>query len=535
MFQRTLPILALALTPLFAHADDAKQPLPTSPTLVVRLASLHTLFSDIKLVSGMLGKDDFSKQIDDAIKSKLGPKGLFGIDGKRPIGFYAYVGKDISDLGAVLMVPVSSDKKFKEMLEAMDWKVTAGKDGLHTVQQDLLPMDVQYRIANQYAYIGILAKQDELLKVANLLPPEKIFTGKHQAAIALTLRIDQIPADIRDGLLKALTEKLDEGKDAAKPAQPFGATLGKEFSRILGNVFADGEELTLLIDIEHKTKRLTAELMLTAKADSALAKDIKKLGDRKTLFAGVLHKDAALNALLSFEIPPALREAVDSIVNEAMAKVLEETTDDVKKKQAKMLLDALKPSLTSSEIDAAFCLRGPHQDKSFTVVAGFKLHDGNALAAAVLELLNDLPKSEKELLTLNAEKVGKVMIHRFNLQHALGKAKEFVGDHPLYFAFRDNALFVAIGEEGLPAIKHAVAGGPTATVPLRFDLSLARFGSLIDKAGLGQKGEAMLKNGEDGRISFTLEGGAELRLRLTLHLSVLRLFFDSAEPVKEGN
>jgi hypothetical protein len=543
MFQRTLPILALVLLPAFAQAQDAKQPAQTPPTLVVRLASLDTLYDDLKLVGGMFGKDDPIKQIDDAIKAKLGPKGLFGIDGKRPIGFYARVGKDISDISGILMLPISTEKKFKEMLEAMDWKVTVDKEGIHTVQQDLLPMDVQYRIANKYAYVGILGQQDELLKPANLVAPEKIFTGKHKAAIALTLRIDQIPADARDAILKGIKEKFggagdplpDAKKGAVDPQKlpkGFEDTVKKEIERIFTNVLTQGEELTVLVDIERKTKKLVVELSLSAKAESELAKDFKQLGQRTTLFAGVLHKDAAMNGLLSFEIPPGLRKAFDSLVKDAMAKVVADTKDDIKKKQAAKLLDALMPSLTSGEIDAAFSLRGPHKDKSFTVVGGFKLKEGYKLAGAVFELLKDLPESEQKLLKLNAATAGKVMIHRFDLQQMLGEAKAFVGDNPLYFAIRDDALFLAIGNDGLPAIQQAVTAAATATPPLQFDISFVRFAGIMDKSGgLGKKAEAMFKKGEDARVAVTLQGGSELRLRLTMDLSVLRLLVEKADPL----
>jgi hypothetical protein len=533
MFQRTLPILALVLLPTFAQAQDAKQPAQTPPTLVVRLASLDTLYDDLKLVGGMLGKDDPTKQVDDAIKAKLGPKGLFGIDGKRPIGFYAKVGKDISDISGVLMLPISTEKKFKEMLEAMDWKVTVDKDGIHTVEQNLLPMDVQYRIANKYAYIAILGQQEELLKPANLLLPEKIFDGKHKAAVALTLRIDQIPADARDAILKGIKEQFGGINDAQKLPKGFEDTVKKEIERIFTNVLTQGEELNVLVDIQRKAKKLVVDLSLSAKADSELAKDFKLLGQRTTLFAGVLHKDAALNGLLSFEIPPGLRKAFDSLVKDAMAKVVADTKDDIKKKQAAKLLDALVPSLTSGEIDAALSLRGPHKDKTFTIVGGFKLKEGNKLAAAVFELLKDLPEAEQKLLKLNAATAGKVMIHRFDLQQMLGEAKAFVGDNPLFFVVRDDALFFAIGNDGLPAIQQAVTADATATPPLQFDISVARFAGIIDKSGgLGQKAEALLKQGEDARIAVSLQAGSELRLRLTMNLAVLQLLLEKADPVR---
>jgi hypothetical protein len=208
---------------------------------------------------------------------------------------------------------------------------------------------------------------------------------------------------------------------------------------------------------------------------------------------------------------------------------LADTKDEQKKEQAAKLLKALTPSLTTGDIDAGFCLRGPHKNKTFTLVAGFKLKDGDKLAAAVFELLKDLPESEQKLLKLNAHQVGNVMIHRFDLHQVITEAKEFVGENPLYFALRDDALFVAIGDEGLPAIKQAVAAAATDTPPVQFDISMARLGGFIDKGGpIAQQAAALLKKGQDARIAVTLEGGAELRLRFVMDLSVLQLLLDKS-------
>jgi hypothetical protein len=532
MLRRTLPLLALFLVPAFARADDVAQPTPSAPAVVIRLAPLDTLYDDLKLVGNMLGQKDLAHMLDEAIKAKLGPKGLYGIDGKRPLAFYATIGKDISDISGVLMVPITTEKNFKKMLEALDWKVTAGKDGIHTVKQDLLPMDVQYRVANNYAYVGLLGQQDELLKPANLLAPEKVFTGKQPAAVALSVRIDRIPEEARDALLMGIIENLggmaDPKKGGGKKGpKSFEDTIKGEFERILTNVFKDGEELTALIDIDSKAKQLVAEVSLTARANSELAKNIKSLGQRKTLFAGVLDKKAAVNGLVSFELPKGLREAFDQVVQDAKAKVLADTKDEKKKEQARKLLDALAPSLTTGDIDAGFSLRGPHKNKTYTFVAGFRLKEGNKLAAAVFELLKDLPESEQKLIKLNADQEGNVMIHRFDLHQVIAEAKDFVGDNPLYFAIRDDALFVAIGDDGQNAIKDAVKAGPTDTAPARFEVGLARLAMLFDKGdGTSQRAAALLKKGDDARLVLTVEGGTELRLRFTMNLSVLQLFAD---------
>src|SRR3954470_12495373 len=95
-----LGLLALAALPAPVPAQA-----PAPPTLVVRLRSLDTLFESGKLLAAAAGKEQVLTQLEDLLKSKIGPKGLEGIDLKRPLGLYAQVGKELTDLKAVLLVP----------------------------------------------------------------------------------------------------------------------------------------------------------------------------------------------------------------------------------------------------------------------------------------------------------------------------------------------------------------------------------------------------------------------------------------------
>jgi len=359
--------------------------------------------------------------------------------------------------------------------------------------------------------------------------PDKIFTGKTPGLLSLTLRLGQIPEGVRTMLLDGLKEALGKAEDKpgeTKAQKAFRVALTKEIQRIVENVLKDGDELNADIDIDGQTKQLAMDLTLTGKANSALAKNIAKLGERKTLFAGVLHKDAALNGLINFELPADLQGALAGILEETIGQVSGTLKDEDKRKQAVQLLEAIKPSLTSGDFDAAFSLRGPHKDKQFTLVAGLKLKDGDKLAAKLLELVKELPEKDQKQIQLDADKVGNVAIHKLMLDGSLeGDAKRMFGDHPLYVALRNDAVFLAIGQEGLAALKAALAAQPTTAPAVQFEVSLARFAAAMEKnadaAALAQK---LAGAGDDARLRVTLEGGPSLRVRFTMALSALQIF-----------
>jgi hypothetical protein len=509
MLKKILPLFAVLLLPAWTPASALAQADQKQPALVVRLASLDNAFENLTLVGGFLGgAENPGKKLDDAIKSRLGPRGLFGIDGQRPVGFYATVGKDISDLSSVLVLPVRGDKEFKEMLVGLGWEVSAAKDGVHSVKQNLLPVDVQYRISQKYAYVSLMG-QDPLAPAA-LVSPEKLFAAKSKAAVSLTVHLDQVPADLRGVFLDTLKERFGAGlgKGGAKGASAFHTALAKELQQFLDSVVKDGEELNADIDIDSKTKQLTADVNLRAKSGSKLAERISKMGQRKTLFAGIVHKDAAMNALLNLDLPPEVRNALGGIIDDALKQIAKDLKDDARQKQARELLDALKPSLASDELDFALSMRGPNAANKFSMIVGLKLQDGIKVQSLLGELIKDLPDKEQKKIQLNADKVGDVGIHKLSVQDSLDPgSQQMFGDHAIYVAFRKDAFFLALGEEGLPALKEAVAGQPQARPVVIFDMSAVRMAGQLPKKD------------DHSRMSVTVEGGSTLQVRFTMGLA----------------
>jgi hypothetical protein len=276
MYRRTLPFIVLLLLPtLGPAAEPAEKP----PTLVLRVASLDSLCDFLKL----LGTEDIGKQLRDSFKGKGGPKGLVGIDGKRPLGLYARFGTDLSDINAILMVPVTGAKEFRDTLEGMGWEVKSNKDGLNTVKQNLWPVDVQYRVANGYAYLVLLGT--EPLKADDLPAPAKIFAPETKAAVSLTVRIDQLPPGGREMVLEVLKSGLARsgGREETKAQKAKREAFAKEVVPLMEMAFKDGEEANAQLDIDPNTKELNVELTVSARAKSAFADRLAKFGQREML------------------------------------------------------------------------------------------------------------------------------------------------------------------------------------------------------------------------------------------------------------
>ena len=115
-----------------------------------------------------------------------------------------------------------------------------------------------------------------------------------------------------------------------------------------------------------------------------------------------------MNLLFHVGLPPTVRKALDPVIDESIAKALENEADAAKREQAATLLKALAPTFKSGEVDLAFSLRGPSKDNHYAVVLGLKLEDGQAIDKAVRNFLQTLPENNKAAIKVDAESAGEV-------------------------------------------------------------------------------------------------------------------------------
>jgi hypothetical protein len=159
-----------------------------------------------------------------------------------------------------------------------------------------------------------------------------------------------------------------------------------------------------------------------------------------------------------------------------------------------------------------------------------KLKDGDKLGKTVRDLLkdalNDIPENQRGKIQLDFDSVGSVKIHRFEVPKDPKLDKiitDVAGDNQLYVAFRDDALFVALGKESLVTLKAALAQKESAaSQPLVFNFDVARMANLIAKTQ-EQKDLAvkLFPKGDNGRVRLSIEGGTSLSARLQMRLNVL--------------
>jgi len=527
---QSLPALALlglvVASPLPIRAGEKET---TPPVMVMRVRSLENVFENVKLFARLAGKEELGRQLEGIIKAKTGPKGLEGIDQKRPFGFYTKVGNDLSDVAGVLMIPIADEKAFLSLLENVNFPAKRTTDGGYTIEPNSpLPVQLDFRFAHNYAYFTAINL--EAISKANLVSPATVFPAGNKACVSMTIRLDLIPDVAKQIALQQVDDFLAREKEKKPPQETEKQRELREkvldtVAARMGAVIREGHALNAHVDIDQATKQLKAEVSLTAKPNSRLATGLEDLGKSTSLFGALVSGENALSVLLHVAIvPKEFRSAFVGAVEDGIKQGLAKEKDEVKREHARRFLKSLEPTLMAGEMDGTVVLRGPSPDKTYTLIGGFKLKDGLEVEKAMRGALKDLPPTERAKVKLDAETIGDVKVHRIDAQGKYdAKAREAFGDNPIFVAFRPDAVIAVVGHDGLAAVKEALMAQPKVTSPARVQFDVARLVGAFSKtdAQTDPFRKVFTAAGNSGAVRIAVEGGDALRLSFAADLSVL--------------
>lgn len=524
MFQRAYFATALfALTlaaPLLARAEQAAN---DKPAVFLRLASLDQLRGDFRYLAEAVGQAEKAKQLDALIKSQLGDNGLKGIDMKKPIGVYGWIGSFGIDSKVVLLVPIADKKDFLDLISnLLDVKPEKGSDDIYTMSVEKVPAPVYFRFAHDYVYVT--ARDKDLLDKNKLLPPASVLTAGRIGSISLTLNVDRIPKDLKEKGLAAFENHLADLKEKEMPQhtaaqKKFRDAAVDHLSASVQSLFLHGGETTLRLDLDRQAGDLTLTARVAGQAGSPLAESIRALGQIKSRTSALLRADSAFQGELNARLPEKLRAMLGPALADAEKQALAKATNEGQRHVLNGLLRGVMPTLQAAELDAAIDLQGPNGKGEYTLVGGMKVKDSGNLEKAIRDTAGRFPKA----IELDAVKADGVNVHRVNPDKNMHPgAKRTVGEHPLYFAFRDDVLLIGAGPKGLGALKDALKAAPAAGKVIDLQLALRRLAPLTDNAAFADIAREVFGDDKNAdRLRLTLEGGDALTLRLSVKAKLL--------------
>ena len=149
---------------------------------------------------------------------------------------------------------------------------------------------VYLRFANDYLYVARTAKD---LDPTVLISPKTFFARDDGSVASLVVRGDGIPAEVKKFLigqfeLGMAEQRKKDGPNEDPAKKLFLDWLADGASGGLKSLLDDAQELSVRIMIDAKADEMSAEVVLTPKAGTDLAKYAASLAGKTSLPAGII-------------------------------------------------------------------------------------------------------------------------------------------------------------------------------------------------------------------------------------------------------
>lgn len=492
---------------------------PLKPAVEVRLVSPVELAPVVEYVGGLFGQGEATKQVGELVKALAeNPKGLEGIELKKPLGFYAVLADQVEDSTVVLMIPVADEESVVGLMSgklSLDPKKDE-KTGVYTLDVPNFPATVYFRFNDGYLYATLRAA-DGVAK-DKLIAPKTFFADKSTALLSAKVHFDRIPADLRKGLYGQLEMQLKEGmKETTDPAQKrineFLVDAGVGAVKTLST---DADTLTAALDVEPRTDDLKLSLVVTPKANTTLEKTLASFADRDSLAATVAAvKDPVFALAANFTLPPDTKKAFTALVD-GLAKDAIASAKDSEKPVMKVMTDSMLPTLRSGDIQLGMVLSDAGKGK-VGLTAAIKTVDGKEIEKTAKLIGEFLPKEQAEF-TPDVDTAGSRNVHK--LKFASPDATPF-GSDTLWLLTGDDLLAVHTGDKA-DGVKAVGATKPAKAPMLSFEMSWVRFARLTNTADADTIKNVVNSVFEDSKtdgldtLKVTGTGGKQLTLNVTL-------------------
>ncbi|HKB39807.1 MAG TPA: hypothetical protein VKD72_25450, partial [Gemmataceae bacterium] len=511
-----------------------------TPTVVVRVQSLDGLIADARYLATLAGREEEAKQAEGFLKQFTGEKGIEGIDTKRPMGMYGFLTEAIHDSEAVVLLPVADEQAVLALLKRLNLTPEKDKDGVYSFQLPKPNIPIYFRFANKYVYVT--ARDKDAIEEKRLLAPAVVLPAGEIGTASATFNLEGVPEDIRKMILGQVEMRLGNLKEKqekeTKAQHALREKVIDEVAGTLKSLLDDGGSATVRLAIDQQGNDLSLSLSLAGRPGTTLAKNIQALGDTQSAVAGLIGSDSAMSAQATISLPESIRKAMGPAIDEATTAGLGRAKDATARELAERYAKAIVPTLKAGMLDVAADLRGPSKDKLYTAVAAVRIKEGKDLDKAIRASVEKLPEKEQARVKLDAESAGDIKIHRLDVGKEFdAKAKQLLGEKPVYFAVREDALILAMGEEGLDALKEAVNAKARSAPLVQVQMSLARLAEVIgreQKAAPEAARKAFGKDKDGDKVYLTVEGGKALKVRAGMKGAVVRFFalIDQAEKKK---
>lgn len=366
-------------------------------------------------------------------------------------------------------------------------------------------------------------------------------------ALFANLRLDRIPDMFKD-LAIAKTKENNDASRAQRDKESDAEYRGRLFGMSLvedgfTNLLREGRELALDLNVDPKTDRFSLNVKVDAKPGSPTAGTFTSFAARKSRFRAV-GRGTALKMAGVVPIPAALRGLIQDQLKTLRDELQKEEEPD-KRQMIELGLHALETSLSADALDAFMVLDVPVPDPDpnskggpNVVLSGFTLKDSKGTEALFRKAAATAKTSKGagEIRLDHDRSRDGTAIHWVKPDPEKKATAEF-GEPYGFVAFPEGALILAVGGNGLPVLKQALAAfanpGPSSKlesaqvaaefVASQFALIYNATDPRPEPARQASRSAFAGKNANKDRLQISLRGeNSGLLLSLEADLPILR-------------
>jgi hypothetical protein len=526
-------LAAMAVALAGVGAVQAQPQKPPEPSLELRVRSVSDLLDKAEYLGGLAGKEDVVQTVKGILKGLTKEKtGLEGVDPKRPFGLVANLSVDVVNSPAIFMIPIASEERFLQMLKDR-LEIVPEKDEDGTLKAFVPVVEKLYlRFANDYLYIARSVKE---LDPKTLISPKTFFSKDDSSVASLIVRLDKVPDELKKFIvgqfeLQVAEQRKKNGKNEEPAEKTFLDWLGDGLTGGLKTLLDDSKEFKVRLFVDEKSDELSAEVTLTAKQGSTLAKNFGTFAGKSSLpLAIVAGKAPVIRGSVKGGLTPDLKTRFAKVVDELSAHLID-MADANAKAVVRQGVEAFDATLKAAEVDVAFAVHGPDAKGRHTLIIAGAIKKGKEIEKLLKELA--LSAGGVADFDFDVEKIGDFSLHKITLSQDPLELENTFGSKTFWLAVSDSHFALSLEVEGT-AIRAGLKSKPVVAPILSFEMSAAKMLPLLAKK-LNLKpdevkailADAFGDGGSAGKdtITVTIESGEQLTVKAKLKGKAVRLF-----------
>lgn len=506
-----LAICLLSSNPLWAQKPPSKEDpqkdkdkdkqavesLLPKPVIIINVASVERILQNIDLIFELAERPEIA---EIASASLANVNDLEGLDQNKNLGVEMYLKTGLLPQPVFISYfPITKIRSFIETLEAMIPGEEEERVNSDPNRDDLIILDTRrgtsfIRIKDAYAHLlfgrGESEENFDLITSHKFGDPAQQFqrlTDEYDWAIKLDL--DSIPELLRTTFLgffrTAIETQLQQRDGEPDTTYQLRRMSGKQNLEGIEYFLSEGQEMLLGFDVDTEEKRGFIDLLIKARPNSDLAREIKNIPGKASYFSVITSREnlpVAVSA--SMNIARRERKAYHAYLSFFEKQLAEKLLTEDERLQSthsiQQFFNPIKSMVEKGHLDLFAQLVATPTNK-FALIGGIKVAPSANLPTALLDLIeriDKLPGNKAKIFT-NAETVQGIALHQLqpDIKSADERQKRFLGGIPsLYVGADSQVIWFAMGTDiAVSALNEAIEQINTASPEARKEHRTAPF------------------------------------------------------------